>query len=247
MTELRPTADIVEQFRTSHPGCVWFEAQQGLLVVKRPTAAELVAMEDGIARLTDLGSPEDPYAGIDAVKRLTLHPDQQTVEGWLNDLPGSLQQVVNLARLAAFGPTEKPPILREADLREEELWVGDGKGGRAKRHGGKLFVVEHVGPRDPERPFSSPPVLGRYLMRLLGLTEHRSYMRELALTGILRATGVREPTTAQLAAITRSHVCSPMPEGCSVPDFEAHPYLLRLLGQTVIDKSRLEVGGGPGK
>lgn len=236
----------MEEMKARHPGCVGLETVEGLLVTRRPSTDEVIGMEDAIARLKCQANQDDPYVGMDLLKRLIVTPDQNTAEDWLNSYPGVIEQVANMARIAAFGLTERPPILQSADLLDSELYV-EGNGQKTKRHGGKVFVVEHCEPRDVEAPFTLPKVLARYLMRRLGLSEHREAMKETAATGHMLSNGVRLPTMSQLARIARKHVCTPLPDGCTAPDFEAHPYLLKLLGQAVIDHSRMTIGGATGK
>ena len=240
---------LLEEIQAKHPGAVGEETTEGLLAVRRPTADEVVAMEDGLARLKCLASLDDPYSGMDAVKKLIVCPDAKTAEDWLNSYPGVIEQAAGLARVAAFGPSQSWPILQSTDLLDKELYIGDNNPNtpRTKRHGGKIFTVEHVSPRDTENPFTPPKVLARYCMRRLGLNEHREALKLTAATGFMRANGIRIPCMAQLASIAKSHVCVPVPEGCNAPDFDADPYLLKLLGQAVIDSSRLTIGSAAGK
>lgn len=240
---------ILDELQSRFPGAVGEETTEGLLAVRVPKADEVIAMEDGLARLKCLASQDDPYSGMDAVKKLIVSPDAKTAEDWLNSYPGVIEQAAGLARVAAFGPTQNWPILQSADLSEHELYIGDNNPNapRTKRHGGKIFVVEHVEPRDVENPFTPPKVLARYCMRRLGLNEHREALKLTAATGFMRSNGVRVPCMAQLADIARKHVCIPVPEGCKAPDFDANPYLLKLLGQAVIDSSRLTIGSAAGK
>jgi len=240
------SAALMEELKARHPGCVGVETVEGLLVVRRPSTDEVIGMEDAMSRLKCQASQDDPYAGMDLLKRLIVAPDLNTAEEWLNSYPGVIEQVANMARIAAFGPTEQPPILYSVDLTDGELYV-EGNGQKTKRHGGKIFVVEHTEPRDVEQPFTKPRVLARYLMRRLGLSEHREAMKETAATGHMMSNGVRLATMSQLARIARKHVCVPLPDGCTMPDFEAHPYLLKLLGQAVINHSRLTIGSAAGK
>lgn len=243
--------ELREKIQASHPGAlVVVEYAQGLLAVRKPTLDEVIQLEDAVGRLNDLSQPEDPFAGLDLVKSLIVHPAADEAEALLDDFAGSFDQVVALARVATFGEGGRPPLLRDAELTEEELYVGppNEDGQRARRHGGRIFAVEHLARPPKDAPAGTKPSLvARYLMRRLGGAEHRAAMREINNFGFMTSGGRRSPTMAMLAKIARAHVVQPIVAGCSAPDFEQHPYLLQLLGEAVIDSSRLKVGGDEGK
>lgn len=264
--------DTLDRLKSTYPGCVGVYTEEGLVVVRKPSANEAMELEDAVGALTDLGAKPNPYAGLEELKRLVVHPQPERTEEILQGFAESFGQILGFARTAAWGGDR--PILIEADLREEELYdlaaKPDGNGRRPKRAGGRIFAVEHLkleertveehreweamtqaerqscpdaNPHTPRRV-----VLGRYLMRRLGLVEHRDLQRQIASGGFLVRTrngDERVPRASMLAKVAREHAIQA--PGCVIPDWERHPYLLILLGQAVRDQSALRAGSAEGK
>ena len=266
--------ETLDRLKSTFPGCVGVYTDEGLIVVRRPSADEAMELEDAVGSLTDLSSKPSPYAGLEEIKRLVVHPSADRTEEILQSYAESFQQLLGMARTAAWAGD--PPRLREATLKDEELYdraqKPDGQGRYPRRAGGRIFAVEHVKSVErlaaefeewaqmtpaerAARPESNPNVplevvVGRYLMRRLGLIEHRELQREIAARGFLVRTRNGEeriPRSSTLARIARSHVVEPLAPGCAVPDWEAHPYLLIMLGRVVRDRSALSAGNSEGK
>ena len=104
------SAALMEEMKARYPGCVGVETVEGLLVVRRPSTDEVIGMEDAMSRLKCQATAEDPYAGMDLLKRLVVCPDQNTAEEWLNSFPGVIEQVANMARIAAFDSAGEPKM-----------------------------------------------------------------------------------------------------------------------------------------
>ncbi len=241
----------LDALRSAYPGCWHAATEEGLVVVRRPSAAEMIAVEDAVASLVDLGAKLSPYAGLDAVKALVVHPEAARTEALLQEYPRFFDQIVTMMRFAAQGGAQGVSV-DKVEIRDEELYMREtpaGEDGRhQKRHGGRVFAVEcYRLERDEDNPLKPRKVVvGRHLMRRLGLMEDRELKREVTATGYTDERGNRLPRNATLAKVARAHVVENVP-GCSTPDWEAHPHLLVLLGQAVIDQSGLQLGGSAGK
>lgn len=270
---MNPTdQDTLDRLKATFPGCVGVETEEGLVVVRKPSAVEVEELEDAVGAITDLGSKPNPYAGLEELKRLIVCPSQDKAEEILQAFAESFAQILGLVRTAAWGGDR--PRLVEADLRDEELYIKEGKpdgsGKYPKRAGGRLFAVEHFRfeERSPQEfatwdamteaerivnPADNPAaprrvVVGRYLMRRLGLVEHRDLQRQIASAGYLQRTrngDERVPRFSMLAKLARTHALEA--PGVAVPDWETHPYLLVMLGQAVRDQSALKARSVEGK
>lgn len=244
--------ELRDSLRASFPGCVDIETEEGLVVVRRPASAEFIEIEDAVISLVDLGAKLSPYAGLDAIKRVVVHPAPDRVEALLNEYPRFFDQLVTLARRAAQGGAAGVSV-RKVELKDEELYTREAatdEGRRAKRSGGRIFAVECFTLRMPAAgvPGETRPELvitGRHIMRRLGLIEDRELKKEITATGYTDEQGNKQPRNATLAKVARAHVVEA--PGCTVPDWEAHPHLLTLLGQAVITMSSIGIGSNSGK
>lgn len=240
--------DLRDSLRASYPGCVDIDTDEGLIVVRRPTSAEFIEIEDAVISLVDLGAKLSPYAGLDAIKRVVVHPAPDRVEALLNEYPRFFDQLVTLARRAAQGGSAGVSV-RRVELRDEELYTREAatdEGRRTKRSGGRIFAVECFTMRiAPGELRPDLIITGRHIMRRLGLIEDRELKKEITATGYTDEHGNKQPRNATLAKVARAHVVEA--PGCTVPDWEAHPHLLTLLGQAVITMSSIGIGSSSGK
>lgn len=239
--------DRLDALRANYPGCVHMDTEEGLVVVRRPTADEFIKIEDSVVTLVDLGAKLNPYAGLDAIKAVVVYPSADRVEALLNDYARFFGQLVNMSRQVVRGSALGASAVK-VDLRDEELYMRESpteEGRSTKRAGGRIFAVEsfRIEPDEDGRP--RRVVTGRHLMRRLGLIEDRKLTKEITATGYTDAEGNRQPRNATLAEIARSHVVEA--PGCTVPDWEARPDLLTLLGQAVIAQSSIGAGSVSGK
>jgi hypothetical protein len=244
----------LEALQSAHPGCVWRETKEaGLLVVRRPTSDEAMAVEDVVAHIADPTARLDPFAGVDLVASLVVHPSKDKVEELMEEYAAFFNQIVTLMRVAACGGGSAPEI-ELAELRDEEIYAkelpADRDGNHPKRHGGRVLAVEHVRvdyDKDSGKPTRT--IIGRYLLRRFGRIEHQEHTKLVnGPGGFTDHRGERTPKHAVLAQVARSHLVKVLgadasgrqaPPGCNDPDFEKHPYLLVTLGMAVRDSSRL--------
>lgn len=248
-TATATTDEIVDRLTTTYPGSVFVTTEEGLIVVRRPTPDEAIRLEDAVSTLTDLSKGLNPYAGLDDVKPLVVHPSQDRIEELLQSYPALFDQLVNLVRHAACRGAA--PKLELSPLTDDELYVKEGpaseNGTYPKRSGGRIFAVNHF-MMESSATEGKPPVkktIARYLFRRFGLIEHREFLKELEASGFVNGTGNRVPRNSTLAKIARGHVVTS--PNTSVPDWNEHPYLLILLGQAVKDESRVKTGTSSGK
>ena len=241
--------ELRDSLRASYPGCVDIDTDEGLIVVRRPTSAEFIEIEDAVISLVDLGAKLSPYAGLDAIKRVVVHPTPDRVEALLNEYPRFFDQLVTLARRAAQGGSAGVSV-RKVDLKDEELYTREAatdEGRRTKRSGGRIFAVECFTLRSAPGELRPELIItGRHILRRLGLIEDRELKKEITATGYTDEHGNKQPRNATLAKVARAHVLDNVP-GCTVPDWEAHPHLLTLLGQAVITMSSIGIGSSSGK
>lgn len=241
--------ELRDSLRASYPGCVDIDTDEGLIVVRRPTSAEFIEIEDAVISLVDLGAKLSPYAGLDAIKRVVVYPAPDRVEALLNEYPRFFDQLVTLARRAAQGGSAGVSV-RKVELKDEELYTREAateEGRRTKRSGGRIFAVECFTLRNvPGETRPELHITGRHIMRRLGLIEDRELKKEITATGYTDEHGNKQPRNATLAKVARVHALDNVP-GCTVPDWEAHPHLLTLLGQAVITMSSIGIGASSGK
>lgn len=241
--------ETLDRLKSAYPGCVGVQTECGLIVVRRPTADEVIAVEDAIGTLTDIGGKLNPYAGLDILLSLIVHPAAAQAEELLQSYPDFFTQAAAMARNAATEGTM--PRLEVVDLKNSELYQRElppGENGQhPKRLGGRIFAVEHsyLEP-DPDNAAKQRKIIvGRYLLRRFGLIEHREYVKEVAASGFLNAEGGRIPRATTLAKVARAHVVTA--PGCDLPNWEKYPYLLIHLGIFVKEESRVKLDNSSGK